>query len=158
LNPAEIRRLLAVAEEMNNIKSGKPEAFLLQYIAWEALKVRILIAAMAHSGLTVKEAKKLLQVEQVWNQAQYKKVFKMYFGSYPSNSKGLGKYFNAAEKIDDLRHSFVHGSARVGPDSYRAASAKLSEIFEADWGRLIADLLKSDKPIDPMSRITKSKR
>lgn len=157
MNPAEIKRLLAVAEDLNKKSSGRPEAFLLQYIAWEALKVRILIAGMVHKGLTVKEAKQVLKVEQVWNQSNYKKVFKRYFGCYPSNSKGMGKYFNAGEKIETLRHGFVHGSSRVGPDAYRKASSKLNDIFEAEWGKLIADVLKSDKPLDPLNRLSRVK-
>ncbi|NBQ97223.1 MAG: hypothetical protein EBT26_02240 [Microbacteriaceae bacterium] len=158
MNPAEIKRLLAVAEDMNMQRSGRPEAFLLQYIAWEALKIRILIAGMVHKGLTVKDAKKILKAEQVWNQGNYKKVFKKYFGSYPSNAKGMGKYFNAGEELDRLRHAFVHGTSRVGPESYRKASSKLIEIFEADWGWLLSEMLKSDKPIDPMNRLHRVKR
>lgn len=157
MNPAEIKRLLSVAEELSKERSGLPEAFLLQYIAWEAFKVRILIAGMAQSGLTVKEAKAVLRDEQVWNQTNYRKIFKKYFGSYPSNSKGVGKYFNAGEKVETLRHAFVHGSSRVAPDSYRKASSRLTEIFEADWGKLLADLLKNEKRIDPMRRINRSK-
>lgn len=156
MNPAEIKRLLSVAAKLNSQRTGTPEAFLLQYIAWEALKVRILIAGMTRSGLTVKEARSLIDSEKIWQGSNYQKLFKKLFGSHPANAKGVGKYFNMGNQVDDLRHSFVHGSSRLGPKSYRKASEMLNEVFAADWGNLLAELLGSSGPVDPMSRLRKN--
>lgn len=156
MNPSEIKRLLTVAAQLNSQRSGTPEAFLLQYIAWEALKVRILITGMTYSGLTVKDARGQIDVEKVWQSSNYEKLFKKYFGSLPANAKGVGKYFNIGNQVDNLRHSFVHGSFRLGPKSYRKASKMLDEIFAADWGKLLGDLLGSSGPVDPMSRLSKN--
>lgn len=153
MNPAEISRLSKSALDLVRQSGRSPEGFVVAYIAWEALKIRILLVGMTASGLSVSEAKKVVSTLEIWQGDKYNKVFKTYFGSFPNNTPSIGQLFNKAESFKSLRNGFVHGGKNASPAKFREATIQLVGIIEADWGQHLGSLLVRSQNTDPMKRL-----
>lgn len=156
MNPAEIMRLRNVAESLSRRSGHSPEAFLLAYVAWEALKIRILIVGMTATGMTVSSARQLISENQIWKGNNYSSLFEKYFGVLPNSSPGVGHLFAKADSCQKIRNGFVHGSKRVDPDSFRKATETIIQLIDEDWSQLLADLLGSSIRRNPLGRLGKS--
>ena len=56
MNPSSIRELTASARALQKTKrQGSPEAFILAWIAWEGMKLRILAVAQKKMGIKIKD-------------------------------------------------------------------------------------------------------
>ena len=153
MNPAEISRLAKSALDLAKQSGRSPESFVVAYIAWEALKIRILLVGMTANGMSVSEAKKVVSLLEIWQGDKYSKAFKSYFGLFPNNTPGIGRLFNKAESFKSLRNGFVHGSRKTSPAKFREATIELVGIIEADWGLHLGSLLLNSKNLDPMKRL-----
>jgi hypothetical protein len=153
LNPAEILRLSKSAMNLAGQSGRSPEGFVVAYIAWEALKIRILLVGMTANGMSVSEAKKVVSTLEIWQGDKYNKAFKSYFGSFPNNTPGIGRLFNKADSFKSLRNGFVHGSRKTSPAKFREATIELVGIIEADWAKRLGSLLLNSKNADPMKRL-----
>ncbi len=153
MNPAEIARLAKSALDLAKQSGKSPEGFVIAYIAWEALKVRILLVGMTSKGIPVAKAQVLCTSLKIWQGDNYNKAFKKYFGNFPNNSPGLGQLFKKADSFKNLRNGFVHGSRRTSPAKFREATIQLVAIVEADWGTLLSSLLPKGTKSDPMQRL-----
>jgi len=157
MKPSEIRRLALSARLALAQRNTTPDAFLLAYVAWEALQIRILVVGICASGLSVAEAYQLIKESKVWRSDNRDSLFNEYFGSKPQNAKFVGRLFNKANKSKSIRDRYVHGFKRTSPAIFEKATHELLSILEGDWGTPLKKLLRSigkDTPFcDPMSTI-----
>ena len=153
MNPSEILRLIKSARDLSSKSGRSPEAFLIAYVAWEALKIRILLVGLTSRGLSVREGKLLIQESDIWKHGQYQKLFRDHFGSNPENTKSVGKLFNQAEKYTKLRNRFVHGSGSSSPDSFRRAVEEIAQVIHSDWEKCLAPLIPQGSQANPMGRL-----
>ncbi len=130
-----------------------PEGFIVAYIAWEALKIRILLVGMTANGMSVSEARKVISTLEIWQGDKYNKAFKSCFGSFPSNTSGIGKLFNKAESFKSLRNGLVHGGKNASPAKFKEATNELVGLIEADWSQHMGSLLVKSQNTDPMRRL-----
>ena len=158
MNPAEILRLQAFAANLSTKSTHAPEAFMISYVAWEALKIRILLVGMTASGLTVKESRELITLSTIWQRDGYGKLFMKYFGIHPHSAPVIGHLYRSADSFQKLRNGFIHGSKSSSPDVFRKASIQISNVIEADWESLLASLLGPELQTDPFGTLRRQKR
>jgi hypothetical protein len=157
MHPSEINRLIRNSKLALKKNANTPDAFLLAYIAWEAFQIRILIVGLAANGLSVTEAQKELRTKQVWRQENKELLFRDLYGSRPSNLKYVGKLFNRANKLKNLRDGYVHGTNRTGPEQFRNAALELIRIMDHNWAEDLRRLLEAQglnsSRTDPLGQI-----
>ena len=162
MDPSEIRRLVKQARTLVVDDRSAPEAFLLAYVAWEALKFRILLVGLTARGMTVATSRRHLSEAKVWRAENYDNEFKRLFGSFPSSARTVGKRFGEAKKFAKLRHAYVHGQGRTSPAVFHDAALNVINIVESDWEAPLRDLLKrfglpTPTATDPLGRLRASK-
>ena len=142
-------------------KNSAPDAFLLAYVAWEALQIRILVVGICASGESVAEAYMKIKTAKVWRSENRDALFVEYLGSKPQNAKFIGRFFNQANKSKSIRDNYVHGFGRTSPEIFERATSELLSVLEEDWGTPINKLLKSlgieCSSCDPMSTVRANK-
>ena len=162
MDPNEILRLLRSAKKLVNDSGSSPEAFIISYVAWEAFQNRIFLVGLCARGKSVVEAKRIVIDRQIWQLDRKKELFRDVFGSYPENSRFVGKYFREASKLKKLRDSYIHGAKRVQPDKYREGAELLISIIESDdWSVALGDLLSRQgtpsRVTNPLARLTRNR-
>jgi hypothetical protein len=158
LSPSEIMRLIAFAKRLSGQSTHAPEAFLISFVAWEALKIRILLVGMTASGMSVRESKEVITRTQIRQQDGYNQLFKEHFGFYPHNAPGFGGLFRAADSFQKLRNGFIHGVRSSSPEAFRGATSKIAHVLEADWTNLLATVLIRDVHTDPLGTLRRSNK
>lgn len=156
LKPSEIKRLVHSARRSLEISGAQPDAFLLAFVAWEALQVRILTVGLFAKGLDVKGAQAEILARQVWKKENREALFLELYGYRPANAPKVGKLFRKAQTFDSLRGRFIHGQSRTSPDRFANATADLISILESDWSQDLKFLLKKQglrlASADPLKR------
>jgi hypothetical protein len=158
MNPAEILRLQAFAAKLSPKSTHAPEAFMITFVAWEALKIRILLVGMTASGLTVRESRELITLSTIWQRDGYGKLFMKYFGKHPHNAPVIGQLFRSADSFQKLRNGFIHGGKSSSPDVFRKATLQISNVIDADWESLLTSLLGPEIQTDPFGTLRRQKR
>jgi hypothetical protein len=158
LSPSEIIRLIAFAKRLSAQSTHAPEAFLVSFVAWEALKIRILLVGMTASGMSVRESREVITRTQIQQQDGYNQLFKEHFGFYPHNTPDFGGLFRTADSFQKLRNGFTHGVKSSSPEAFREATIKIAQVFEADWTNLLGSILKRDNHTDPLGTLRRCNR
>ena len=143
MKPSEIIRLTNSSKRALMDSSSAPDAFLLAYVAWEGLQLRILVAGLFASGKSVSEAYRVIKDRKVWDKVNRNRLFVEVFGANPQNIKYLGKHFKKAESVKNLRDRYVHGFSRTSPQKFKDGTQILLALIEHNWGDDIHRLLKS---------------
>ena len=161
MNPSEIRRLIAHAKILLVNSATTPEAFLILYVAWEALVRRILRIAFAAKGLGKRAADAELKKMHLSSKHGIHDAFLATYGSRLANLTRLGHLFRDIDAINKLRHRYVHGRGRASPQDFRKHCSTLLHILEANWEPAIALALKKQglvaRQANPYKRIVASK-
>ena len=77
MNPSSIRELTASARALQKTKrQGSPEAFILAWIAWEGMKLRILAVAQKKLGIKIKDTYLSHKELRLWNQVKFENQWK----------------------------------------------------------------------------------
>jgi hypothetical protein len=136
MNPSSIRELTASARALQKTKrQGSPEAFILAWIAWEGMKLRILAVVQKKMGTKIKDTYLSHQELRLWNQVKFEKQWKQVFGKNPSNMSGVaGKVFREMEKYKKYRDKLVHGKEFGNPVNVEKATLSILKILEdQEW-------------------------
>ena len=136
MNPSSIRELTASARALQKTKrQGSPEAFILAWIAWEGMKLRILAVAQKKMGTKIKDTYSSHQELRLWNQIKFEKQWKQVFGKNPSNMSGVaGKVFREMEKYKKYRDKLVHGKEFGNPINVQKATISILNLLEdREW-------------------------
>jgi len=145
MNPSSIRELVASARALQKTKrQGSPEAFILAWIAWEGMKLRILAVAQKKMGKKIKDTYSSHKEIRLWNQAKFENQWKQVFGKKPANMSGLpGKVFREMEKYKKYRDKLVHGKEFGNPINVEKATLSILKILEdQEWLREIKFSIK----------------
>jgi len=136
MNPSSIRELTASARALQKTKrQGSPEAFILAWIAWEGMKLRILAVAQKKMGIKIKDTYSSHQELRLWNQVKFENQWKQVFGKNPSNMSGVaGKVFREMEKYKKYRDKLVHGKEFGNPINVEKATISILNLLEdREW-------------------------
>ena len=146
MKPSSIRELTASARALQITKrQGSPEAFILAWIAWEGMKVRILAVAQKKMGIKIKDTYLSHKELRLWNQVKFENQWKQVFGKKPANMSGVpGKVFREMEKYKKYRDKLVHGKEFGNPINFEKATLSILEILEnQEWLKEIKLSVKS---------------
>lgn len=110
---------LALLEESER---GTPQALLLAWVAWEGLKIRVLVVGLAMQGWRVADIYDVLSDERVHSVAHLRGLFREVFGSYPEGARGIAPTWKAVEEFRDLRNRYVHGTRGAAPMKLEAGT------------------------------------
>jgi hypothetical protein len=136
MNPSSIRELTASARVLQKTRRQRsPEAFILAWIAWEGMKLRILAVAQKKMGTKIKDTYASHNELKLWNQVKFEKQWKQIFGKNPSNMSGVaGKVFREMEKYKKYRDKLVHGKEFGNPINVEKATLSILKILEdQEW-------------------------
>ena len=127
MQPASIRNLIAEAEELltqslNNNKYAVP-AFLTSWVAWEAMRTRLIRVIMHHKGYKIKDADYLLAKSKVASMREAESVIVKLGICSPHHWPGKsGKHWKMLTSIEPLRHRLIHGFKTVEPARINVAT------------------------------------
>ena len=113
---------------------GTPEALLLSWVAWEGLRIRLLVVALCMSGWQVKDIYAALSAERFHSSPHYDNLFRVVFGARPQNSSGISGRWQQIESFRRDRNAFVHGT-RGGPPLRLEAGVHLLQdsVINPEW-------------------------
>ncbi len=87
-------------EEVSRARGqGTPEALLLAWVAWEGLKIRILVVALAEKGWKVRDVYSALADAKLHSLEHYNAVFKKVVDNYPPTGQERGEALAADRGI-----------------------------------------------------------
>lgn len=113
---------------------GTPEALLLSWVAWEGLRIRLLVVALCMQGWKVKDVYAALSEERFHSAAHYDNLFRSIFGSKPHNAKGIGQRWQQLETFRATRNAFVHGTRGSAPLRLEAGVHLLHDsVLDPGW-------------------------
>lgn len=113
---------------------GTPEALLLSWVAWEGLRIRLLVVAWCMQGWQVKDVYSALSEERFHSSAHYDNVFRATFGSKPQSAKGVGQRWTQLETFRATRNAFVHGTRGGSPLRLEAGIHLMREsVLDPQW-------------------------
>lgn len=113
---------------------GSPEAFLLAWVAWEGLKIRILVVGLATKGWRVQDVYDVLSAQRVHDHRHVRHIFKQLFGSFPESTPGLGEAWRGIEAFRGVRNRYVHGTRGADPLRLESATRSITErVFDTAW-------------------------
>lgn len=135
MQPNLIKSTAGSANTLLDIRGyGSPEAFLLSYVAWEGLKVRLLVVGLHMHGWAVADIYEQLPAGKIFQEKNYNSVFRWVFGSPPASTKGIGEDWKSIDQFKDIRHRYVHGASGASPDKLEAATHLITErVLEPEW-------------------------
>jgi hypothetical protein len=98
MNPSAIKELLTSAKKLHHDKrKGSPEAFILSWIAWEVMKLRILAVAQKKMGVKIKDTYLSHKDLNLWNEEKFDRQWRKVFGKNPSWGKNSSWDFSLNE-------------------------------------------------------------
>ena len=131
MSPSEINRALKAAKLLrSNANYGTAESLILAYVAWEGLKVRILIAGLAQQGWQQKTFKAAIIGSQFWKARNYNKAFRSVFGKDPEQIAEISKIWKDIDKAEAIRNKYVHGLGQTNPKKLMDSFDFLVTIIE----------------------------
>jgi len=135
MEPGKIRETLQVANFVQEKKNrGNPEALLLTWVAWEGIKIRMMVVGLARQGWHGKTFQQAAQGKELWHSQTFNKSFKSIFGDNPANLKNFGANWNKIEKTRKTRNKFVHGFGQTSPKELRRQFDFLQGLFiDLSW-------------------------
>lgn len=95
--------------------SGTPEALLLAWVAWERLRIRLLVVALCMQGWQVKDVYDPLPSERFHTHPHYDHLFRTTFGAKPQNACDVGQRWQQLESFRKTRNAYVHGTRGGSP-------------------------------------------
>lgn len=136
MDPSAINELTRSAKELHHTKrKGSPEAFILSWIAWEGMKLRILAVAQKKIGIKIKDTYLSHKDLNLWSEEKFDRQWRKAFGKNPSNMSGAaGKVFREMKKYKKYRDKFAHGKEFGNPKNVDSATvALLKNLEDKDW-------------------------
>lgn len=135
MQPSEIRNLAQSAQWIDSLRPrGTSESFILAWISWEGLKIRLLTYGFAKQGYLAKDTSKALKTCNVHSKKQYLAIFELAFGKPPLQINKLGPIWRELETYQPMRNRIIHGGTRFNPKDLREASRKISDrVLNACW-------------------------
>ena len=113
---------------------GSAEAFLLSWVAWEGLKVRVLAVGLHTHGWSVADIYESLPNGRIYQDKNYGAVFHQVFGTSPHGTQGVSSTWAEIEAFRDVRHRYVHGARGSSPAKLEAATHLITErVLEPQW-------------------------
>lgn len=113
---------------------GTPEALLLSWVAWEGLRIRLLVVALRMQGWQVKDVYDALSSERFHSTVHYDNLFRSIFGSKPQSAKGVGQRWSQLEAFRATRNAFVHGTRGGSPLRLEAGVHLLRDsVLDPGW-------------------------
>lgn len=127
MQPASIRNLITESDELLSeaLKNNKYiiPAFLTSWVAWEALRTRLIRVIMHHRGYMVKDADLLLARLKVGSMREAESIIIKLDITSPHHWPGKsGQLWRILASIEPLRHRLVHGFKSVEPARINAAT------------------------------------
>lgn len=138
---------------------GTPEALLLAWVAWEGLKIRVLVVGLAMQGWKVQDIYSAVSTERVHTVDHVRGVFRAVFGSFPENTNGVSKTWQHIEQFREVRNRYVHGAKGAAPLRLEAGTHLITEhVLDTTWLHGIPITLEGQRTTigDPYRRLTSS--
>lgn len=135
MRPNVIQSTAHTAVELTRERGrGTPEALLLAWVAWEGLKVRLLVVGFAKMGWLVQDVYEALESERVGELQVYRRLFKYVYGTFPDNTRVVGTPWRGIEEARVLRHRYVHGMGTASPERLLTATNRIAEaVLDCTW-------------------------
>lgn len=130
MTPGTISRLLNEAERVKKDKYDTIVSFSLSWIAWEGVRSRVLIVAARLAGWRMEEAKDAIGSKKISSSRSFAQCLKWITGfNLDSDLKGKpAAAWQAARKIEGLRHRLFHGFEPIPEDRLQPASTAIYEF------------------------------
>lgn len=139
---------------------GSPEALLLAWVAWEGLKVRVLVVGLAMHGWKVQDIYDAVSTERVHTVEHVRGVFRTLFGAFPENTKGVSKTWQHIEQFREVRNRYVHGARGAAPLRLEAGTHLITEhVLDTAWLHGMPFALEGQRTTlgDPYRRLSSSR-
>lgn len=113
---------------------GTPEGLLLAWVAWEGLKIRLLVVALAMQQWRVQDINDVLSSEQVHTREHVRRIFRSVSGAFPESTKGIGTTWDQIEQFREVRNRYVHGTRGAAPLRLEAGVHLITEhVLDTRW-------------------------
>jgi hypothetical protein len=118
---------------MHDRGHGCPEALLLAWVAWEGLRIRVLVVALSMHGWRVKGIYPTLASERLTAHAS-RKTLNATLGCSTLQVKTVADIWRAIESHRPLRNKFAHGMGGNSPDRLEAATHFITtHALDPEW-------------------------
>lgn len=113
---------------------GSTEAFLLSWVAWEGLKIRLAVVGLHMQGWKVADIYDGLSAARVHSNENYLRLFRTIYGSNPQNTKGIGSQWKTIEEFRTIRNRYAHGTGGAAPMKLEAGTHLITDsVLDTDW-------------------------
>ena len=137
MQPSLIRSTANSALDLLELRGrGSTEAFLLSWVAWEGLKVRLVVVGLNMQGWQVSDVYAGLTDGRVHTNQNYLALFRTIYGRNPHNVSGVGDTWRQIEEFREVRNRYVHGTRGAAPAKLEAATLMITErVLDPSWLR-----------------------
>ena len=139
MNPAAIRGLIDHAGELVDQRTKRVEpvltGFTMSWVAWEALRTRLLRVVIHRQGWRITDASAALARRRVSSMEAAAKVL-VNLGIRDPNQwpKDAGRGWRMLRQVEPLRHRIVHGFDGIDPKRLRYAARVVLELLRnREW-------------------------
>jgi len=131
MNPKTIEKLLELADRTERNRYDPWVPFSLRWIAWEALRTRIIVIACRFRGWKMEDAYNVIGRKRISSNEAFKKCLKLILGRspFPLPNGSPRQAWDVLQKIELVRHRLFHGYKTVNPEIIIAASKFLSKLL-----------------------------
>lgn len=135
MKPHEIRTIARTAGQLLERESDPVSAFLLSWVAWEALRTRFLRVVIKRKGWSIKDADGVIRASKISSMSDAAEFMVMLGLKDPSQWKGAsGGVWRKLSEVQQIRHRLAHGFAGLNPELVStAAQFVLGAVNERCW-------------------------
>jgi len=135
MRPSQIRRTAETALELLEDRGhGNPEAFLLAWVSWEGLKIRVISLGLARMGFQVQHVYEVLTEDELRSKGEFEALFQTVFSRKPQSAKGVGSTWQRNETFRKVRNRIVHGIGSTSPDRLESGTRVLTgAVLSPQW-------------------------
>jgi hypothetical protein len=135
MQPSLIRSTAETSLDLLEMRGrGSPESLLLAWVAWEGLKMRLLVVGLAKRGWRVSDVSDVLSASRLHTQEDYRSLFAEVFGASPESTRGVGAQWRAIEDFRGVRNRYVHGTRGSAPAKLEAGTHLITgRVLDPSW-------------------------
>lgn len=135
MKPHEIRKITETAERLLESESTPVAAFLLSWVAWEALRTRFLRVVIKRQGWSIKDADIVIRASKISSMNQAGNFLVKLGLANPTQWNGeSGRVWRKLSEVQQIRHRLAHGFAGLNPELVIAATEfVLGAVKRRNW-------------------------
>lgn len=135
MNPATIRKLIAEAQTIRKEHPQGIPAFVVSWVAWEALRTRALRVVIQKQGWKVSDIDQALKRLSISSMKSFNYQFTKLDLIPPAHWQGQsGKVWRELQQIENIRHRLIHGYKSIDPQRiFMASEFVIAALEDRRW-------------------------